>query len=264
MSRSVLSRALRGGGVTLPVPWPALASKVEPEPGFLVLCIGAATAGKSTFGLAWAYAIGRPALFVSLDTDLRSQALRVAAMLRHLPVDQVKQNPDTHSAWLARQRYPVRWSDTPISAKELGEVLEAEREYGGTYPELVVLDSLGDFVKEETYESYVNTLSDLKKCAKKYKTVILALHHLHKGADPTATVDLADVLYSGDKQPEIVLGICRPTPDVMRVSINKNRMGACSRDGNFYAELACDMSMAQVRSFTQIEEYTRSFKGAGT
>lgn len=215
------------------------------------------------FAATWAYRIELPSLYVSLDTDLRSQALRVVAMLRNLPVDEVKANPDRFSAWLAKQQHPVRWSASPISVDELDQLVLAETEFLGEVPSLVVIDSVADLVREESYEEYVHVFAGLRKTAKKFKCVILALHHLKTGTefDGTKRVSLNDTLFSGQRQPEIVLGICRPTPDDMRVGVLKNRMGAADRLCGYYAELGCDMSRAQLSSYDQLEEYRRAMLG---
>ena len=263
MARSALSRALRFGGSTLPVPWQSLSEMIEPEPGFLVIVLAAPGVGKSLLGLTWAYGTGRPSLIVSLDTDLRSQALRVVAMLRDLEVDHVKGNPEQHSQWLARQRLPVRWSDVPIAAEQLPALLEAEEEWGGDIPSLVLVDTVGDLVKEESYEEYVHTFSELHKTAKRYKTVVVALHHLKRGSayDGTKPVNLNESLYSGDKQAEIVLGLWRPKDDEIRVGVLKNRMGPADRNGGYFATLACNLARAQIREFDQVERYRRLLEG---
>lgn len=258
MPRSPLSRAMSSSGTTLPVPWKSLADMIEPEPGFLVNVLAAPGVGKSLLGIAWAYGIERPSLVISMDTDLRSQALRVVAMLRGLSVDEVKADPEPHSMWLAKQKYPVRWSDSPMVAEDLSDILEAEKEFG-RLPQLVIVDTVGDLVEEEAYEEYVHAFVTMHKTAKKYKTVVMALHHLKRGSayDGNKPVTLTDSLYSGDKQAEIVLGLWRKSQEEMRVGVLKNRMGAADRLGDFYAALKVDLARASIQEFDQIEQYKR-------
>src|SRR3972149_2198842 len=148
-----LAGAIKTKSEPVLLPWPVLAPIVRPEPGFLVIILGAPATGKSTVGIQYAYSLKKPSLIISLDTDLATQASRVRAMMEDRPVLEVKaeieSDPERWSTFFSQDLPLVRWSDTPMLASDLDEMLEAEKEFLGEVPALVVVGGPGGIVDKD-------------------------------------------------------------------------------------------------------------------
>lgn len=241
------SRALRGRAD--PVPWPFRSVEIRAFPGFLVEGLGAPGAGKSTVGLTWALYLARrgmPALVHSTDTDLRSQALRVVAMMTGITTEEAAVDAEEWADWLERQMLPLRWSEVSLGAEDVGDLIMAEQEFFGEIPALVVIDTVGDLLHEEENVGNIRGIfAELHRTAKATKTTILALHHVKRGkaADGYTRVALHDGLYAGEQSAEIVFGIWREGRNRMKINVPKNRMGA---DDTVGGELDVDWSRATI------------------
>jgi len=263
-----LSRAIKVRGGVVPLPWSRLAEIVQPRPGDLVDVLGAPGVGKSTFGVQWAYHTasppepgtqdpglrqGEPVLCISLDTDLRTQAVRVAALRLDKPTwqieDEIKKDPAHWIKWFADPYLPpVRWSDVPMRANDLDELLEAEMEFLGQAPALVIVDVMGDVVEEESLEAYLNAFRSLHRIARKYKLVVCVLHHLKRGDAATGTIKfgLDEGLWGGERAVEIVLGMWQPNKQSVYIAVLKNRRGLADKNGDMSLSFPADLSKARI------------------
>src|SRR3990172_1105393 len=247
-----LSRAVKGKSEPGLLGWRVLAPIVRPEPGFLVIILGAPAVGKSTVGIQYAYSLKKPSLIISLDTDLATQASRVRAMMENRPVLEVKaeieSDPERWSTFFSQDLPLVRWSDTPMLASDLDEMLDAEQEFLGEVPALVVVDVLGDIVEREDYESYLETVRALHRTARKQKTVVVALHHLKRGPASNGAVKfgLSEGLFGGERSAEIVLGMWEPSRGTVVVAVLKNRTGPADRNGDYSFGMRADLSRSRI------------------
>lgn len=261
-SKGALSRAIKVKGDVVPLCWPKLSDHVEPRPGYLVIILGAPGVGKSTLGLQWAYSLKTPALICSLDTDLMSQAIRVRAMLenKHTSAMQrdIEENPENWERFFSQSLPLVRWSETPMVAEDLDELLEAEKEFLGVVPSLVVVDVVGDLCEKEDLEHYLEAFKTLHRIARKQKVVVAALHHLKRGdaAKGATKFGLAEGLFGGERVAEIVLGMWQPAQSTVMIAVLKNRMGLADRGGDLSFGFAADLSRARIGTIDTISDYT--------
>lgn len=270
-----LARAARLSGRPVPVPWPALAEYIRPRGQNLMLVLAAGGVGKSAFALEWAYRIGVPAVYVSLDTSLVDHGIRLVSKTTGMPIDQVSaghdEDPEGWGARVGSQLLdldsPLRFTDLANTAREVGEVVTAETEYWGDTPILTIVDNLQNLLEqEEGAAEYRRILRDLHRVAKEHDTLVMALHHLRRQPpkrrsdkddddledDPGAKpVHLDDALYEGDKEAQFVLGLWRPQWNRMHVGILKNRMGPASRAGSLWAPLYCDLKRMEISEIGQ-------------
>lgn len=271
-----LARAASMGGRPVPVPWPSLAHYVKPRGQDLMLVLAAGGVGKSAFALEWAFRLGEPAVYVSLDTSLVDQGIRVVSKTTGLTVSQVTEGHDTDpEAWSEQQRtllgdvdVQLRFTALADTANEVDEVVAAETEYWGEAPLLTIVDNLQNLLeKEEGAAEYRRILSRLHKVAKKHDTLVMALHHLRRRPpkkrgedeledDPgSQPVHLDDALYEGDKEAQYVLGLWRPQWNRMHVGVLKNRMGSASRTGAVHASLYCDVRRMEISEIGQQRDF---------
>jgi replicative DNA helicase len=251
----VLGRALQQQGEPIPTPWPEI--PIKPGPGDVVLVTAGPGVGKSFYGLNWAIDLaqkGMPALVISTDTDLSDQAVRASALLSGKPISEIEQDTAYWGKWLHDQTsLPIRWSALDITVDEFSEFIQAEIEFLGEAPVLVVVDVLTDMLGgEENVGEIRHIVKGLKRVAKKVRTTVVVLHHIKRGRAATGTsrVTLQDGLYGGEQDAPFVLGLWKPNgaAETMTVAILKNRRGPMNPDGFMTVDLRADLSHARISS----------------
>lgn len=248
----------------LDLPWPTLSALVKPRPGNLLLCLGAPGVGKSTFALEWTKGLlyaGLPVLYLSLDTPLHDQAARfIATWHGGVTVAQVLEDPETWSKYLAALRtkdglpLPLRFSDVPMNVEEMAELVEAETEWFGQPPALIIVDNASDLLEEEeNRSSFMRLFRYLDAVAKDTEAVVLGLHHIKRGGtqDPSLSNGLrpptmTDGVFAGEQKAQAVMSVWRPQEGVMGVALLKNRMGEARPDGSLHVLLNADLSRSTL------------------
>jgi hypothetical protein len=251
-----LARALRISGKPVPLPWRTLSNYIKPRTGSVMVVLAQSGVGKSALGMNWALGYSEPSLYISLDTELADHAIRVIARDKHLTTTEIEKGHDEdEEAWAEQWRpvleeldYPVRFCDRWVSAEQIGELIEAETEWLGETPRLVIVDNLMNLIRDESAGEYRRVLGELVRVAKKYHALIVALHHLRKKPakkdeddedDRAKPVRLSDSLYAIDQEPKYVLGLWAPNDYSLSVGVLKNRMGPLNPDGvTLYTDMA--------------------------
>lgn len=242
-----LAHAMQEMGEPFPFPYPLPA---DIRKGDLVMLLAAPKVGKSNLAVDWAVKVaggGQPVLYITTDTRVSEQAVRVTANLSGETKDTVKADLDYWSGWLTGVGYPLRWSSADITERHVMDLLEAERQYWGEYPAFVVVDVAFDLLEgEEGPGTARSVFRRLHSAAARTGAVILALHHVKGGdaADGNQWVGMSDALYRVERVPEIIFTAWRTSPDQMSLHLAKNRSGA---DGQTKV-LRVDWSRAKVVS----------------
>lgn len=247
-----LARALADEQPGLKVPWGELERLIRPVPGTLMILLGAPGAMKSMLSLIWCLELDEPTRIISLDTDPLTQAARVVARLAKVSTRDVLDEPVKWAQWLTEQRTKVRLLHEPIEAEAIGQVVEADAEYWGVTPSLVVVDDVSKLrMKDRGYTDFDTAMLELHRMAKRLKTVVLALHHVHRGESSARIkpVRLSDGKYTGEYESEIVLGLWRPTEHEMKVGVLKNRFGPDNPNGGLSAKLYANPATVEIRDF---------------
>lgn len=183
------------------------------------------------------------ALYITLDTPLSTQAGRWSALHKRRPIEYISKAPIKNLKSKDRHRRGhawVEWTEVPMSVEDLPELLKGIQEVNGSYPGLVIVDVVKDLLRESGYEEMATAFKLLKQYAMQAKITIVSLHHATKNNDPSKRLHLRDVEYSGDKTPDVVLGMYEPREDKVMLQVLKNRDGEGSPNGYVEIEYRID------------------------
>lgn len=227
-----------------------LARAITPGPGHLILVQAAPGAGKSTIALWWILHMDKPGLYLSLDSDLATQAARATSMLTSIQYEEVVRNVPEWQRFLKQEdRKLPMMIDESVTADDVDGLVEAFEEFYADKPSLVVVDNLKDLVSSYTFENVTDTVRKLIRVARKRKIVILLLHHVnrHGGAGKgNRPPSLDDGKFGGEDDAPFVLGLWQAWDEfsgpVLKVRINKNRFGP----KDFDVSLRLDWERMQV------------------
>jgi hypothetical protein len=234
-------------------PFKGLGSMVQPGPGHLVLLVGAPGVGKSAISLYWA-AAAQPFVVVSLDTDIRTQFARLAAMYSGRSYEVLRKDPEMMRKALEEQEKHLPWFVDYDPGKDWGGLIAAARDFYGQTPGLLI-DNLSNVSEHHDYEGYRNTVRKLIRLARDHDTCVFVCHHSRNPNDrgDNDPIRLRDVEYRVDKEPEFVLSVRRiygeanTLPGATRLSVLKNRFGDASAYGDrCYVDIPFDYSTMRV------------------
>lgn len=242
-----LLSALADDRPDLVVPWHELSAIVQPRAGDLVIVSGAPKAGKSAFTLAWALRTKEPTRLVSLDTPSQTQAARVAAHLTGRSVSDFFADRALLHDTLEAQSLSMLTLDRPLPPSQLGELIEADMEYWGERPALLLLDDVSRMeLGTRGYEEWMKAYVDMAHTSHRTGTTIMAIHHFNAvGMSRTIQPKMQYLQYAPGYLPEVVLGVWRPTDHELRVSVLANRNGEDDPDGGLYVSF--DVDLARMR-----------------
>lgn len=209
---------------------------LTPQRGNLLVVMGSPGVGKSLFALNWCLGISQPSLLISLDTDMATQATRAATILSGAPFTSITARPEAWAQYLDRKNLLCRMYDLSMTPRDLQDIVEAEKEYWGIAPGLVVVDNVSNVVRESGYEAYRTTFIGLQKVARIKGCAVVALHHVKRDSS-TGPLSLHSGQYSGEQEAEVVLGLWR-TPQGLAVGTLKNRNGPSDPSGAFFHTLS--------------------------
>jgi AAA domain len=239
-----------GKEANIPVPWDSLRGAIAPLRGQLAIVLAEPGVGKSAFSLNWAAKTPGPSCVISLDTDLGTQAIRLAGILSGESQERVKQSPEIWADFLEKKAKKVRMYDLNLDSRDLSKVVEAEAEFWGQSPELVVVDNIGNLIRDGSYEEFRAAFSDLHRVARAHDTFVLALHHVRRSSKVGTAPTMASGLFSGEQEAELVLGLTNDHGGILSVSILKNRSGHSKPDGSLKVPLSFNQSTMEITDLT--------------
>ena len=238
----------RQTGAQVPMPWN---TGLHPMRGNLMVVMGSPGVGKSLFGLNWCLGINEPSLLISLDTDMTTQATRACSILAGVPKDSVRQKPAAWAQYLDRRNLLCRMYDLSLGTHEISDLVEAETEYWGVAPGLVVVDNVSNVVRETSYEAYRTTFIGLQKVARIRGVVVVALHHVKRDSS-SGPLSLHYGQYSGEQEAEMVLGLWRSpeSTSLLNLGILKNRNGPSDPNGGLSMRLFLSHTTLRLEEVT--------------
>ena len=247
-----IARSLSGSatvGEEIPVPWPNLNQNLSLHTKELCLVAGAPGAGKSVFALNVAMSLDTPVLYVAQDSA-PSVLSRIAALALGVEISWVYEQlrdaakKETIVSELG-DAYPDLFIHSgAITIEGIDQRLEALTELLGQAPPLVIIDNLIDtIVNGYTHTDmgfYSSSLNELKRISLDRNVCVMALHHVtRRGSEysnphglGTRSLKMTDLLYSGEREAEHVLGIYHTqAKDKMMVQVLKQRDGDSDPEG---------------------------------
>lgn len=216
-----------------------------------MVVLGSPGAGKSMFFVSLASRSGALATYINMDSSLQLQAARVCAAKAGVKVTEVLRQPAVWANYLKYHPSSIRFVDHRVSAEQVDEVVTAHTEYWGETPTWVFVDNLKNIRRDRKkgeYEGYVQAIEELHQVARVHNCVVVVAHHVKRGdrALRSTVPHLDDGKYGSEDEAAFVLGLARPTRDVLRVGILKNREGDDSPDGSLYVDLPADFSRVRI------------------
>jgi hypothetical protein len=149
--------------------------------GEVSMIAGMPAAGKSMLALALAVRAHVPTIYLSADSHLHTQAMRLLAMVTNTEqsvIEPAMEDKEWASETLAAHDY-IRWSfSSAPSARDIEEEVEAHITLMGQPPELFIVDNLTDcLVDGDEFGGMRSFMKDLKFYAREYGMAVLVLHH---------------------------------------------------------------------------------------
>ena len=197
-----------------------------------------------------------PALFLSADSDEWTVKTRACSILTGQKLTDVEKHLNSESeAWdgyyadALRQADHVDWCfRTDIDLDFIALRVLAHAELRGDYPQLVVIDNLGNSVTDQDneYAELRGICRELQAIARTSNVHVAALHHV-KGAkeDGWKPVGMGDLLGNLGKIPEQVFGLNRQAENVINLTVAKNRGGK----SGMHIQLGIDYTTATVGGY---------------
>lgn len=190
--------------------------------------------GKTLFATNLSVRTQVPSIYFSADSDEWTVKQRACSILTGTPLASVEAQLNDES-WEAFYTDKLRSTDhidwcfqSDIDTDFIVDRLQAYAELRGDYPQIIVVDNLGNTVVDQDNEGSElrATCRELQRIARQTKAHVMGLHHV-KGPKENGTqpILLGDLLYNIGKIPEMVLGLYRDPQTGFTVTVPKNRGG---------------------------------------
>lgn len=226
--------------------------------GQFSLLAAAPGVGKSVFATNLALLTQVPTLFFSADSDEWTVKTRGAAILSQQKLTTVEQQLDD-PAWtdylsgFLRKGDHVDWCfRTDLDMEFIPHRMNAHAEVFGEYPQLVVVDNLGNAVGDapDEFAELRRICRDLQSIARGTRAHVMGLHHVVGGREGKKEggfepIGLGDLIGKIGKIPEVVLGMCHSGEDRILLTVPKNRGGK----GNLSLYLDIDYTTATIGGY---------------
>lgn len=224
--------------------------------GQFSLVAAAPSVGKTLFATNVALRTSVPSLYFSADSDEWTVKQRAISILTGMDLGTVEQQLnseawDKHYTETLRRSDHVDWCfNSDIDLEFIVDRLFAHAELRGEYPQLIVVDNLGNTVVEQDNEGAELRAAcrELQRIARLTNAHVMALHHV-KGPKENGTqpILLGDLLWNIGKIPECVFGLhwSDPSRSGLVLTVPKNRGGK----GGINLQLGVDYTRATIGGF---------------
>ena len=236
-----LSRAIRGNETTapaLPNMFPSLAERgISIRTGEVSMIAGMPAAGKSMLALALAVRAKVPTVYLSADSHMHTQSMRLISMVTDTEqsvVEQVMEDKDWASGILKENDY-MWWSfHSNPTAGLISDTVDAHIELYGSPPALFILDNLTDcLVDGDEFGGMRGFLKDMKFLAREHNMAVVVLHHTSEGVPvaPGQCPPRFSLQGKVSQTPALVITVTNESGH-LGVCPVKNRYGASAPGGN--------------------------------
>jgi KaiC/GvpD/RAD55 family RecA-like ATPase len=201
--------------------------------GQFSLVAAAPGVGKTLFATNLTVKTPVPSLYFSADSDEWTVKQRACSILSGVTLGEVEQHLNDE-AWESFYAEKLRAADhvdwcfqTDIDTEFIVQRLFAHTELRGEYPQLVIVDNLGNTVVDQDNEGSElrATCRELQRIARTTDAHVMGLCHVKGPKENGAqAITLGDLLYNIGKIPELVLGLHRDQGGLV-VTVPKYRGG---------------------------------------
>lgn len=203
--------------------------------GQFSLLAAAPGVGKTVFATNLSVFTQVPTIYFSADSDEWTVRMRASAILSGVALDTIEQQLnepawEAHYTGLLHRADHIDWcfrSDIDV-LDFIWPRIDAHAELRGDYPQLIVVDNLGNTVgdSDNEYAELRQICRDLQVIARGTQAHVLALHHVKGGLEGgTKPIGMGDLLGNIGKIPEVVLGLNRSGENQVNLTVPKNRGG---------------------------------------
>jgi len=231
---SSIGREARQLADPLPVNNSFLNAHVTFRKGQFSLLAAAPGVGKTIFAMNLALFTGADCLYFSADSDEHTVLTRSCAAITHTPSELIVAQLE-EDAWGTYYSNKLSAADhidwcyrTDIDTDFIVYRLQAHEEVWGKYPDLIVVDNLGNTVtdQENEYAELRGICRELQRIARNTDAHVMGLHHVNgPKEDGFEAITLKDLQGKVGKIPEIVLGLSRDSQESVLLTVPKNRAG---------------------------------------
>ena len=252
LTSSLISDSVAGEEIKLP--WYRLNSKLSFHTKELVMVAAAPGAGKSVFAINLVLGLEEPVLYLAMDSA-PSVLARMVALEMGVPIheafDILRYDPDRAIERLEGRHPLLAIEAGGVSLERVGQLVDAAEEWLGRTPGVVILDNLISLIVPGQHPQdvgfYAVALPHLQRLALERNVCIIALHHItRRGNDNgrqvqglgTRKLTMTDLLYSGEREAEHVLGIYHDREKTrLNIQVLKQRDGDADPEGNLEVSL---------------------------
>lgn len=247
------TRLRSGAGEKLPDVFQVLAnSNIHVRRGQLHLISAAPGVGKSALALAYAIQAKVPTLYLSMDSDAHTTAVRAGQMLSGFDSERMEsalKDGIFRESVLARVGH-VRFSfRSGVDTHDLMMEVAAYAESFGAYPHLIVVDNLANIAFDgDEFASLRRIVADLHSLSRLTQSAVMALHHVTGTYDDgTQPVPLSGLQGKISKMPEVILTLSKGQhDDELYVSPVKNRHGRADPSGRWRLPLSAQLDTMAI------------------
>ena len=251
-----LSRAINYTTITapaLPNMFTSLYERgVSIRSGEVSMVAGPPAAGKSMLALALAVRAQVPTIYLSADSHMHTQAMRLIAMVTNTEQAIVEQAMEADKEWaqdLLTSQDHIRWSfDSAPTARSIEEEVQAHITLTSRAPELFIIDNLTDcLVDGDEFGGMRTFLKDIKYLAREYGMAVLILHHTSEAWNlgPGQCPPRSSLQGKVSQTPALVMTVT-DAGGYLGVCPVKNRYGRSSPNGDTATWFQYDPAACQV------------------
>lgn len=246
------TRLRSGAGDRLPDVFRALANNnVHVRRGQLHLVSAAPGVGKSALALTYALRAKVPTLYLSMDSDAHTTAIRTGQMVSGFDSERMESALEDalFRESVLSQVGHVRFSfRSGVDTHDLMMEVAAYAEAYGAYPILTIVDNLANIAFDgDEFASLRRIVADLHALSRLTQAAVVALHHVTGSYDDgTSPVPLSGIQGKISKMPEVILTLSAGDNGQLFISPVKNRHGKADPSGRWRLPLAADLSTMAI------------------
>ena len=214
------------------------AAGIEIRRSELTMIAAAPGQGKSSLALAVALSCGLPTLYISADTNMRTQSVRLLSMMTGRDQDAMDEALDAQQSWCEQQlrgAAHIRWVfDSSPTLDEVNDEVDAFIELHGEPPALLVVDNASDVPIDgagDEWASLRELMRSLKWLGRHHNCAVLALHHTSESVAGDPCPPRSSVQGKVNQVPALILTLAS-TQGWMAVCPVKNRSGWADPSGS--------------------------------